>query len=207
VTFDSPDASGFTTTEYLPRDFFEQASDVVAAQLVGAYMDVRDQSSLVRVRVVETEAYGGLDDPASHAFRGPTPRAAIMFGPAGFLYVYLSYGIHWCMNVVTGIAGTGSAVLLRACEIIDDAPSRDDARLLRGPGNLTKGLRVTGDDNGVDCCQGATGRISFRASDAVARHEVVGRSERIGLSRERERLSRYFLEGSAAVSKQRAKRS
>lgn len=182
------------------RGFFEGPSDTVAEHLVGALMIVRTDSLVVRVRVVETEAYGGLDDPASHAFRGPTPRAAIMFGPAGILYVYRSYGVHWCMNVVTGPLGTGSAVLLRAGEVVGDrGEPLDPRRLLRGPGNLTRGLGVTGADNGADCCQGPDGRFSFRAG-GVERGGAVARSERVGISRARERLSRYFLTGHPAVS-------
>jgi DNA-3-methyladenine glycosylase len=153
--------------------------------------------------VVETEAYGGLEDPASHAFRGPTPRSAIMFGPAGFLYVYRSYGIHWCVNVVTDGDGTPNAVLLRAAEIESVRVGGVDVETYRvalsGPGNLTKGLGITGDDNKSDCCNEISSRVSFRSRDPDVRL-VVGRSPRIGISRAQERLSRYFLEGNGAVS-------
>ena len=97
-----------------------------------------------------------MDDPASHAYRGPTKRSAIMFGPAGYLYVYLIYGMHWCMNVVTEREGTATAVLAagRRTRRADARRRRTIRSALRGPGNLTRGLGITGEDNGVDCCGG-----------------------------------------------------
>lgn len=128
-----------------------------------------------------------------------------MFGPPGYLYVYRSYGLHWCVNIVTGTTGTASAVLLRAAHITADdgdyALAEDRGTLLRGPGNLTRGLGITGADNGVDCCQPFAGRISFQGSPNGLGGRSVGRSARIGISRARERLSRYFLEGHPAVSR------
>jgi DNA-3-methyladenine glycosylase len=177
----------------LGRDFFERPSDMVAKELLGALMIVRG-TRVLRARILETEAYGGLDDPASHAFRGPTPRAAIMFGPAGYLYVYLSYGVHWCMNVVTGLAGSGSAVLFRAGEAIDITDAEPGpAVLLRGPGNLTRGLQITGTDNGLDCCAAPSHRLGFYAATTVVDPRDIGQSPRIGLSKAKERPSRYFL--------------
>ncbi len=189
------------------RSFFERAPDDVAHDLVGSLLVLRDEGRVVRARVVETEAYGGSDDPASHAFRGPTPRCAVMFGPAGFLYVYRSYGVHWCMNVVTGDEGRASAVLLRAAELhppSDDSEGFDaEGAMLRGPGNLTRGLGITGADNGLDCCDGPRRRVVFCESPLEA-DAHVGRSPRIGISKEQDRVSRYFLEGHPAVSRVRA---
>ena len=177
------------------RDFFEQPVDVVARELIGACARVRCHGGSFDARIVETEAYGGFDDPASHAFRGPTPRSAIMFGPAGYLYVYRSYGIHWCMNVVTQDEGSASAVLLRGAQIRNCADGDDSSVepevLARGPGNLTRALGITGADNGVDCSN-ANARMSFWRS-----HEPpdiqVNRSTRVGVSRAQDRESRYFL--------------
>ena len=186
---------------FCQRSFFERPSDVVAEDLIGALIVVRDGKHEVRAMVVETEAYGGLNDPASHAFRGSTPRSAIMFGPAGFLYVYLSYGVHWCANVVTEGEGTPNAVLLRAAQMVsvDGVFDSEDPSTLRGPGKLTRGLGITGDDNTSDCCDEGHSRVSFRArSDDV--HLPIGRSPRVGISRAREQLSRYFLQGCPAVS-------
>lgn len=190
----------------LEQQFFERHPDTVAHDLIGSVIVVRAESGCVRARIVETEAYGGADDPASHAFRGPTPRSAIMFGPAGHLYVYLSYGVHWCMNVVTGSEGTASAVLLRGAELLfepDDTASDQRERLLRGPGLLTRGLGITGEDNGAYCCRTSNARISFNSDQLV--DGDVNRSARIGISKGRERLSRYFLNGHPAVSKHPAR--
>jgi DNA-3-methyladenine glycosylase len=185
------------------RRFFERSSDDVAHDLIGSWLVVHDGVQLTRALVVETEAYGGMDDPASHAFRGPTKRSEIMFGPAGYLYVYLIYGMHWCMNIVTGERGDASAVLLRAGEL--HVPTSDgtgvETRALRGPGNLTRGLGITGADNGVDCCGGEGRSITIHRPRSSAKAIVVGQSKRIGITKEVDRPSRYFLEGNSAVSK------
>ena len=105
-----------------------------------------------KARLVEVEAYLGLDDPGSHAFRGPTPRSAIMFGPPGRLYVYFSYGMHWCANVICSPEGTATAVLLRAAQPLERIELMVQARptanascarrdLCRGPGRLSRGIR------------------------------------------------------------------
>jgi len=194
-----------------PRSFFERPPDVVARDLIGSLLVVQAGKRTIAALIVETEAYGGSDDPASHAFRGSTPRCEVMFGPAGFLYVYRSYGIHWCMNVVTGEKGTASAVLLRAaeqCAVADDAGLvAADSGPLSGPGNLTRGLGIDGADNGTDCCQPRRSRVAFhKPADEVGLNQIH-RTERIGVSKGKDRLSRYFLEGHSAVSGTRRQRS
>lgn len=184
------------------RDFYERPPDDVARDLVGSLLVLYDKDTEVRALVVETEAYDGANDAASHAYRGLTARNAVMFGPGGFLYVYLSYGIHWCMNVVTRGEGVASAVLLRGAEIVE---SRESGTVmgaeLRGPGNLTRGLGVTGADNGRDCCASSGRRVAFCGQWIAPAGFRIGRSARIGISHERDRLSRYFLEGHPAVSR------
>ena len=187
-----------------PRDFFERSSDAVARDLVGSHIIVQRRSLTVSALLVETEAYGGSDDPASHSFRGPTPRSEVMFGRGGVLYVYRSYGIHWCVNVVTGKEGSPSAVLLRGAEILaeseDSNVSDADSVVLRGPGNLSRGLGITGEDNRLDCCQTPTGSVYFCPGSQKVTARQIGQSPRIGLSKGTERASRYFLIGHRAVS-------
>ena len=112
----------------------------VAPDLVGAHVS----HSGVTIRLTEVEAYDGPNDPGSHAFRGLTPRTSIMFGPPGGLYVYFSYGMHWCANLVCGSEGTPSAVLLRAGEVVGGLD------LARGPARLTQALGLSREHNGLD---------------------------------------------------------
>jgi DNA-3-methyladenine glycosylase len=153
--------------------------------------------------IVETEAYA-QDDPASHAFGGPTRRNAVMFGEPGHLYVYRSYGVHWCANVVCGVEGVASAVLLRALEPTDGLDAMrarrglDDPRLLAsGPGRLTQALGLTGANDGDDLAS-----RPYRLSPAPVPVDVVA-STRIGISRAVERPWRYSLAGSSFVSRPR----
>jgi DNA-3-methyladenine glycosylase len=147
-----------TDTDRLPRATLEGWSTQVAPALLGVRLVSQLGGERVVVRLTEVEAYMGEADPGSHAFRGPTPRTQIMYGAAGFLYVYFTYGMHWCANVVCGPTGSASAVLLRAGEVVEgvDAarsrrPSaRADAELARGPARLTSSLGIGGDQNGVD---------------------------------------------------------
>ena len=145
----------------------------VAAGLLGARVVHRSPAGLVAVRLTEVEAYAGRRDPASHAFRGPTPRSRIMFGPAGFLYVYFTYGMHWCANVVCGPDGEASAVLLRAGEVVSGAElararrpaAARDVDLARGPARLAAALGLGREHNGTDLCAPGS-RIWVESPDA-----------------------------------------
>lgn len=131
-------------------------------QLAPLLLGARLSAHGVSVRLTEVEAYAGTRDPGSHAYRGITPRTAVMFGPAGHLYVYFSYGLHWCVNVVCGPEGEAAAVLLRAGEVVageDLARSRRDAGrsrphpardLARGPARLASALGLGREHNGLD---------------------------------------------------------
>ena len=125
----------------------------VAPALLGAHL----RAGGVTVRLTEVEAYAGETDPGSHAYRGRTRRTEVMFGPAGRAYVYFTYGMHWCANVVTGPDGQASAVLLRAGEVVDGheaaaarRPGVRERDLCRGPARLCTTLGIAGDGNGVD---------------------------------------------------------
>ena len=135
-------------------------SDEVAPTLLGGVVARRLPGGVVRARIVEVEAYGP-EDPASHAFRGRTPRNDVMFGPPGHLYVYFTYGMHYCMNVVTGREGEGSAVLLRAGEPVGGLEvlrrgraATADANLCRGPARWTTAFEVDLSLNGSDLIRG-----------------------------------------------------
>jgi DNA-3-methyladenine glycosylase len=173
----------------------------VAPALIGAVLTAGAERERVRLRIVETEAYEP-DDPASHAFRGPTRRNASMFARAGTAYVYRAYGVHLCLNVVTGPAGTGSAVLLRAAEPLagldvlrSRRPGIADRDLCRGPGRLAAALGLTIDDDGTDLLGG--GRITITAA-AAGSH--VTASPRVGISRAMDRRWRFSETGSRWVS-------
>lgn len=141
----------------LPADFFARPALIVAAELLGC----RITHAGVTIRLTEVEAYGGLHDPASHAYRGITPRTAVMFGPPGGLYVYFTYGMHYCANLVCEPEGTAAAVLLRAGEVVAGhqlaASRRQGTRrqppatrdLARGPARLAQALALGRDQNGV----------------------------------------------------------
>ena len=144
----------------VPRSFFARPSLTVARDLLGCVLFVVRDGGRVAVRLTEVEAYDGESDPGSHAFRGQTPRNTVMYGEAGHLYVYFTYGMHYCANVVTGRPGQASAVLLRAGEVVGGAdlaagrrPSARMSRdLARGPARLAQSLGLGRADNGVDLC-------------------------------------------------------
>ncbi len=144
------------------------------------------------VVLTEVEAYAGAGDPASHAYRGPTPRNATMFGPAGGLYVYRSYGVHWCMNVVCGAEGDASAVLLRGgtpvvgVAVMEDRRGRGD-HLTDGPGKLCQALGVTGSLDGSDIF---TGPITVDGEPVSGK---IKTGPRIGISKATERPWRFVL--------------
>lgn len=164
----------------------------------------------VRARIVEVEAYGSPEygrwpDPAAHTYPGPTPRNDVMFGPAGHLYVYLSYGIHTCVNVTAGPDGEGAGVLLRAAAIEDGldlvrerrAVRDPDARLAAGPGRLGQALGITLADKGIDVLDPA----SEVRLEIAARRGPVAAGPRIGISRAVERPWRLWIDGDPAVSR------
>lgn len=202
---------GAAIARRLSRALLARDAAVVAPDLVGAMIVTgAGTAAEVRARIVEVEAYRGMDDPASHAFRGPTPRASIMFGAPGHLYVYLSYGMHHCANVVCSPLGTASAVLLRSAAVEtgeDTVRSRrgrtpSSLRLLSGPGNLCKGLGIGAADNGADLCAGGSVHLEIGLPDVPLRA-----GPRVGIRRAVDRPLRFWWAGHPAVSAPGARRT
>ncbi len=161
-----------------------------ARALLGRLMVSSVDGVRVAIRLTEVEAYGGGDDPASHAYSGVTPRNRTMFGPPGRLYVYRSYGVHWCANVVCGPSGDPGAVLLRAGVPVEGIAAMVRRRgsadhVADGPGRLCQALGITGDDDGTDLFSGRV-RLAGRA----VRGTIVA-GPRIGISRAEERPWRF----------------
>lgn len=203
----------------VPRTALQATSLEVAPQLLGAVLVHDSPPGRVAVRLTEVEAYAGQgEDPGSHAFRGLTPRTAVMFGPPGHLYVYFTYGMHWCANVVCGPAGRAGAVLLRAGEIVDGVPLArarrtrpdgappSDRDLARGPARLTRALGLDGAHDGHDLCA-AEARIWLEPppdGEHPAPGVAVRTGPRVGVSGPGGDAARYpwrfWLDGEPTVS-------
>ncbi|QIG43419.1 DNA-3-methyladenine glycosylase [Nocardioides anomalus] len=176
----------------------------VAPRLLGATLSHRSAEGTVALRLTEVEAYAGADDAGSHAYRGPTPRTAVMFGPPGFLYCYFTYGMHVCANVVTGPEGAASAVLLRAGEVVEGLelararrPGLTDRDLARGPARLCRALGIALTDNGADLVHGP---ITLEPGPPPPE---VSTGPRVGLRGAAENPWRFWLPGEPTVSSYR----
>lgn len=192
----------------LPRAAYAGDCLRVARDLIGRVLVCGTGSARVAGRIVEVEAYRGVGDPASHAYRGPTPRTAVMFGPPGYSYVYFTYGMHDCLNIVTEPEGQAAAVLLRALEPLEGVSLMRrrrqgrgkrlaDAELARGPGNLTRALGLSRRHSGLDLTRGPLW-VSSRPRRLGGRR--VRATPRIGIRRATRRRWRFLLEGNPAVS-------
>ncbi|WP_221355108.1 DNA-3-methyladenine glycosylase [Streptomyces beigongshangae] len=180
-------------------------AEEVAPELLGAVLTHKTPQGTVSITITETEAYSGSADPASHAYRGRTPRNAVMFGPAGHLYVYRSHGLHWCANIVTGTEGTASAVLVRAGRVVEGeelARGRrgekvETARLARGPGNFCQALGITAEHNGVHLLTDPSLVLSEGEPVPAA---LVRAGPRVGVSKAHDWEHRFYLAGDPTVS-------
>jgi DNA-3-methyladenine glycosylase len=173
---------------------------------LGRILFYRTPDGLLAGRIVETEAYTGASDAASHAYRGRTARNAVMFGPAGHAYVYFTYGMHYCLNVTAERKGTAGAVLLRALEPlagVDIMQARGDrgpaTRLLSGPGKIGRGFGLTLEDNGRDVTRGPLGIAAGIRTPDVA----IAVTKRVGISRAVDLPYRFAVLGSPSVSGRR----
>ena len=169
----------------------------MARDLLGRVLVYDGPDGRRAARIVEVEAYLGQRDPASHAFRGPTPRTAVMFGKPGVAYVYFVYGSHHCMNVVAHVPGVPGAVLLRGAEPL--LGFGDDPRALAGPGRLGRAFGVAVSNTGMDLVHSS---LHLRAGEPVSSSAVV-RGRRIGIapSRTSEKPWRFAVRGSRGVTR------
>jgi DNA-3-methyladenine glycosylase len=195
------------STRRLPRSFFARPSPEVGPDLLGRIL-VRKvgDGTLLAARIVEAEAYQE-DDPASHSFRGRTNRTEVMFGPPGHAYVYFTYGMHHCMNVVTGSTGEGSAVLLRAAEPLEGLEemarrrgTNDRRALCSGPGRLCQALGIDRADNGLDLVRG---RLLWLLEGAPVAPSTISVGPRVGITSGTERPWRFSVQGDRFVSRAR----
>jgi DNA-3-methyladenine glycosylase len=187
----------------LKRKFYNRPTLKVAKELLGKYLVIQKDGNLVSGKIVETEAYIGFKDPASHAYRGMTPRNQVMFGEPGYAYVYLTYGMHHCLNLVTEKKGYPAAVLIRALEpdegieIMKRRRGRQKPKdITSGPGKLCQALDVDRKLNGADLCAGI---ICVEDRGEVVRR--IATSSRIGVEEEKAKKWRFYLKNNECVSR------
>ena len=208
----------------MPRDFFARSSVQVAPELLGCLIEHQTAAGLVAVELTEVEAYAGASDPASHAYRGKTARNAVMFGPPGHAYVYFTYGMHFCVNLVCLGNGSASAVLLRAGRVTageelararrtgeprgvrGDGSSRQNTAipfrdLARGPARLCQALDIDRSMDGADVCvAGSPLRVRWPGASTTLRSGKIATGPRVGVSSAAEVPWRFWLEGEPTVS-------
>lgn len=187
----------------LSREFFDRKAEEVAPDLLGRVLSRSTPEGVVSVRLTEVEAYAGMLDPASHAYRGPTKRNAVMFGPPGHSYVYFTYGMHFCVNLVCLEEGTAAAVLLRAGEVIEGR-SRAAARrprstvrdLARGPARLCEALGIDRALYGADVCDPSSPLRMLSGSPVPA----FSTGPRTGVTSAKDVPWRFWIDGDPSVS-------
>ena len=193
----------------LPRSFFLDPPDVVARKLIGKVLVRQYEGRRLAGRIVEVEAYFGLDDPAAHTFIGKTPRNAVLFGPPGFAYVYFIYGMHFCLNFSCEPDGQAGGVLLRALEPLENLgrmaelrgldPDANPRLLTSGPGRLCEALGITrATHNGVDVTSRRSGLWVEDDGFACGDLDV---SPRVGIRKAADRPLRFALAGNRFVSR------
>jgi DNA-3-methyladenine glycosylase len=195
------------------REFFDRSSLAVAPELLGCVLEHETEAGLVAVRLTEVEAYAGSADPASHAYRGRTKRNAVMFGPPGHAYVYFTYGMHFCVNLVCLPEGTAEAVLLRAGEVIagedlarerrgvagNPAGKNSTRDLARGPARLCQTLGIDRSQNGADVVVPSS-PLRLRFAEPAPRPALIHRGPRVGVREGADVPWRFWLDGEPTVS-------
>ncbi|MEU7301232.1 DNA-3-methyladenine glycosylase [Streptomyces sp. NPDC007206] len=199
----------------LPREFFDRPVLEVAPDLLGRILVRTTPDGPIAVRLTEVEAYDGPNDPGSHAYRGPTARNAVMFGEPGHVYVYFTYGMWHCMNLVCGPEGRASAVLLRAGEVVEGVElarkrrvsARNDKELAKGPARLATALEVDRALDGTDACASGETPLRMLTGTPVAPDQVRN-GPRTGVAGEGGNGDvhpwRYWVAGDPTVSPYRA---
>ena len=193
------------STKRFSRQFYSQSSTIVAPKLLGAYLHHIVDGIELTGKIVETEAYASYDE-ASHAFRGKTPRNAVMFGDGGFSYIYFTYGMHHCFNITTNEVGLAEAVLIRAVEPISGIEKMRllrqkatiDRDLTNGPGKLCQAFALTRKENGIDLIESDQ---LFVTQSAPIRANLIGISSRIGINVAQEYPWRFFIKDNEYVSR------
>ena len=184
-----------------PFTFLNDSAETAARRLLGCELEREFDGGTLRVRIVETEAYDQTD-AASHSYKGKTPRTDIMFGPPGYLYVYFTYGMHYCCNVVVGEEGYGAAVLIRAVEpmegetIMQKNRSKSGVDMLNGPAKLCQALMIDKKMNGHD--------LSMKPLRLIVKPEVneqIVQTTRIGISQAKDVAWRFYIKNSPYVSR------
>jgi len=186
----------------LGLNFFDRPTLTVAQDLLGAILVRKINSSLLTGMIVETEAYMGEDDPASHAYGGMTPRNRLMYGPPGIAYIYFIYGNHYCLNFVTESESFPAAVLIRALQPLaglermfeNRGSVKNQAQLCNGPGKLCQALQIDQKLNGISL---ASSRLYLLDGNSSV---PIGNSGRIGISQGQDRKWRYYIKNNAYVS-------
>jgi DNA-3-methyladenine glycosylase len=185
----------------LKRDFYSAPTLILAREILGKYLTHRTKDGFLSGRIVETEAYIGSDDQASHARFGYTPRSRLMFGPPGYAYIYFIYGMYHCLNVVTEQPGMPAAVLIRALEPVDglEIMMRRRGRrsdLTNGPGRLCRALGIDGSLNGIDLC----GDELYIEDRGGKMREIIS-SPRVGVSGGKGKHWRFYIKGNRWISR------
>ena len=189
----------------LPRSFYNRDTLEVAQELLGKFLVRRTSIGDIVAKIVEVEAYRGNDDPASHAYKGETPRNQLMFGKPGFAYVYFIYGNYFCLNVTTEREGVPGAVLIRAVEIVDglevarkNREANSLVNLSNGPGKLTKALNISKIHNGVDLTN--PDELFICAPEIIESFETTT-SKRVGVKAGIEKPWRFYIKNSKFISR------
>lgn len=180
----------------LPRSFYARPTVEVARALLGKVVVHDHDGQESAGRIVETEAYLGTSDPAAHGYRGVTPRTRVIFGPPGHAYVYLIYGMHYCLNAVAEGEGTAGCVLIRAIEPVTELASSGS-----GPGRLTRALGITLKQNGADFTHGPLTIREPNLSDGESGFWETAISPRIGIRHAADWPLRFYIRGNAHVSR------